>query len=463
MRIFSLVVLLLIAEHSYAQCPASRAVLLAGGTFSGNCTINLGGATTISNNVTFTSGTLRLNGGNLTVSNANFTNASGASVLINNGSLTITNGANFVSAGTVSVNNGIFVTGNATRADFQMGSATTLNGNFNIIDSEVIVAGTFTDRVIDQNEILLEGTSVLTVNEGANISGFDDLEFRNNDGVSRVIINGGTLSIEDALDLRGSSTDGDFVEVNGGVLDVGGNIALNNVANSNLLIINPGGSVQAATIGGVAPTDPSALPQGVQLNGGSFDVGGNALPVELVDFVSNYDEESRSVTLQWSTATEINNKGFYIERSPIGSSSFTERGFVAGSGDSKELVEYKFTDSNILSSYYYRLKQMDHDGAFEYSPLVLVKTANVETFDFELNLYPNPSRNSRINIEGISNVEFSATLYDLGGVVLFNEPVANASSVELLINTALTNAKPGIYFFAYGDQASKKTISIVRE
>lgn len=464
-RILCGIILLLIVKYSFAQCPANEAALIAGGTFSGTCTINIGAATNITNNVVISSGTLTLNGGagNVTVSGAgSITIQSGTSLIIEDGSLTVSGGASFTSSGIMTVDDGILISGETTSADFLTGSSTSLDGNFDVLNSDVTIAGTITDTQADQDEILLRGTSTVTVNTGADISGFDDIEFRNNDGVSRLIINGGSVSIIDDLDLRPTSTDGDFVEINGGTLDVGGNIDLPDNATNNLLIINSGGAVTASTINGATPGDPSDLPDGVVINGGAdIDVGGAILPVELISFSGSYDEKTKTIELDWSTAVELNNQGFYVERSPIGVPVFEQIVFVEGHGNSQEVLNYSFKDRNIFSNHYYRLKQVDFDGVFEYSPTIFVQARNEEVF--ELKLSPNPSNGSNISIENIPYVAFSATLYNLGGVELFNTSETNVKSVEELINNSLENADPGIYLFNYSNQSSKKTIRIIRE
>lgn len=465
MRISLTLISLLIIKYSYAQCPADEAALIAGGTFSGTCTINIGAATNITNSVIISSGTLTLNGGagNVTVSGAGSIEIqSGATLVIEDGSLTVSGGASFTSAGTMTVDDGILITGNTSSADFQTGSSTTLDGNFEVLDSDVTIAGTITDTQADQDEILLRGTSTVTVNTGADISGFDDIEFRNNDGVSRLIINGGSVSIIDDLDLRPTSTDGDFVEVNGGTLDVGGNIALPDNATNNLLIINSGGNVTASTINGATPGDPADLPDGVVLNGGSdIEVGGVVLPVELLSFSSSYDEKTKVVELQWSTAVELNNQGFYVERSAFGVSAFEQIAFIKGHGNSQEVQNYTFQDRNIFSNCYYRLRQIDFDGVFEYSPTIFAQAGSEEPF--ELRLSPNPSSGSNISIENIPYISFSATLHSLGGVELLNTSKTTVKSVEELLNNSLENAEAGIYLFSYGNQSNKKTIRIIRE
>ncbi|HPO54360.1 MAG TPA: T9SS type A sorting domain-containing protein [Ignavibacteriaceae bacterium] len=111
------------------------------------------------------------------------------------------------------------------------------------------------------------------------------------------------------------------------------------------------------------------------------------LPVELLSFTAEVAGDK--VILNWTTATEINNFGFEVERLASGY-SWEKIGFVAGSGNSNSAKEYSFTDDNIsAASSVYRLKQIDNDGHFAYSHTV--KTENLLPAEYILaSNYPNP-------------------------------------------------------------------------
>ena len=110
-------------------------------------------------------------------------------------------------------------------------------------------------------------------------------------------------------------------------------------------------------------------------------------PVELSSFAANVNDGK--VTLSWSTATETNNQGFDIERKST-KGLFDKIGYVGGFGTTTETHTYTFTDNKVTAgSYTYRLKQMDFDGTFEYSPEVEVDVTAPLEFALEQN-YPNP-------------------------------------------------------------------------
>lgn len=117
------------------------------------------------------------------------------------------------------------------------------------------------------------------------------------------------------------------------------------------------------------------------------------VPVELTSFTSSVD--GKVVTLKWSTATEINNKEFIVERSAYNSESglkkWTERGKITGRGTQASPNNYLFMDAvESYGKYIYRLKQIDLDGTSEYSQELLVEAGEIPSdFSLEPN-YPNP-------------------------------------------------------------------------
>lgn len=101
---------------------------------------------------------------------------------------------------------------------------------------------------------------------------------------------------------------------------------------------------------------------------------GFALPVEYLTFTGKLID--KSVELNWVTATEINNNGFELERSQNGI-DFERIAWILGSGNSSFIKEYNFIDFEpYIGINYYRLKQIDYDGKFEYSKIISVRVSN---------------------------------------------------------------------------------------
>jgi len=114
----------------------------------------------------------------------------------------------------------------------------------------------------------------------------------------------------------------------------------------------------------------------------------NPLPVELTSF-SGYIN-NKNVELVWKTATEVNNYGFEIQRKSV-KTGYEKIGFVSGSGNSSNVINYTFTDKavNEEGKYTYRLKQIDMNGEYEYTKEVEINYTKELKYSLEQN-YPNP-------------------------------------------------------------------------
>jgi hypothetical protein len=112
------------------------------------------------------------------------------------------------------------------------------------------------------------------------------------------------------------------------------------------------------------------------------------IPVELISFQG--EVKNNKVILSWYTASELNNKGFGIERTESENQIWKNIGFVQGNGTTTE--EHRYSFSEILDkhgNYYYRLKQIDFNGTFEYSNIIEVKVNSPSQYNLSQN-YPNP-------------------------------------------------------------------------
>lgn len=117
-----------------------------------------------------------------------------------------------------------------------------------------------------------------------------------------------------------------------------------------------------------------------------------ALPVELTTFVAAVGGES--VRLDWATASETNNAGFAVERRVDGAKAWAEVGYVAGGGTTLEARAYSFTDAALpyeARALHYRLRQVDYDGAVQYSAEIDVEPGLPTDFALEP-AFPNPAR-----------------------------------------------------------------------
>lgn len=184
--------------------------------------------------------------------------------------------------------------------------------------------------------------------------------------------------------------------------------------------------------------------------------GGDVItPVTLLDFYALQVEEG--IELVWHTATEIDNEKFVVERSADGL-AFEAIDEVAGNGDSEDIIEYRYTDTEPLSgANYYRLKQIDYDGDFEYSPIVLAE-AVIE--DQEWVVYPNPFTD-RLYI-GLKEAGVAASIKITGitGQVIFNESMISDNRFIQLDNLDVT---PGLYILEIQQGEEMIRMRIVNE
>lgn len=130
---------------------------------------------------------------------------------------------------------------------------------------------------------------------------------------------------------------------------------------------------------------------GSQIFTDNFDCVGAVLPVELLYFTGKAQDED--VLLEWKTASEINNSHFEVERSTNGL-EFSTIGTVEGSGTTVEQQYYDFLDKNpAIGKNYYRLRQVDFDGSFEYTNVIMIEfnKEGVVATSVQVSAFPNPT------------------------------------------------------------------------
>ena len=179
------------------------------------------------------------------------------------------------------------------------------------------------------------------------------------------------------------------------------------------------------------------------------------VPVELTSFTSiliNGD-----VILEWSTATETNNQGFEIQRRNK-ESEYQKIDYVPGNGTTTQVQNYTYVDSKVANGkYYYRLKQIDFDGTFEYSNEVAVNVTIPLEFALKQN-YPNPFNPTTTIIYSLPKTTVvTIRIYDaLGSEVasLVNEEKP-AGSYEIEFEGSEFTS--GIYFYKLQAGAFVKT------
>jgi hypothetical protein len=140
------------------------------------------------------------------------------------------------------------------------------------------------------------------------------------------------------------------------------------------------------------------------------------------------------ILLDWATVTEINNDYFAIEHSTNGN-EFTNLGVVYGNGNSTTERKYSFyADVNTNIPNYFRLKQVDFNGKYEYSDIIVVnKTGLVSKIYFDY-------FNKMLHFISPDNKVKNVSIYDISGKLVYNK-------VNHIKNTlSLQNLENGIYF-----------------
>lgn len=188
----------------------------------------------------------------------------------------------------------------------------------------------------------------------------------------------------------------------------------------------------------------------------------NNIPVEFISF-DGFNSENE-INLQWTTATETNNKGFQIERQEIISGKWEQIGFVPGNGTTTEKSDYSFSDLNPLSGKsLYRLKQIDYNGSFSYSNIIEVSLVPA-AYSLEQN-YPNPF-NPTTTIAYYTSAAgrvvlkvFDMTGKEVAGLVDKNQP-AGKHSVEF--NASGLASGVYIYRILTRDFSSSKKLIVLK-
>ena len=184
----------------------------------------------------------------------------------------------------------------------------------------------------------------------------------------------------------------------------------------------------------------------------------SVLPVELVYFKAQ--TSTKETVLSWATAMENNNEQFILERSLDEITNFKPISAIQGHGNSSTLKQYRFVDRKPLAgTSYYRLKQVDFDGTFTYSPVLAVE---VKFFQEAISLYPNPTTDI-INVT-LGNSEFfkeiNVQIVNALGKVVYRQSVTNLNTNAI---TVPVNALPvGTYYLVMGKDGAKESKAFIK-
>ncbi len=231
---------------------------------------------------------------------------------------------------------------------------------------------------------------------------------------------------------------------------------VDNTFGTNGILISIWGTSSEFTYASTLQSDGNILTGGFASDGGTYSpftiiryTNTSALPVELSSFSASVS--GQNVNLVWTTATELNNYGFEIDKkhSSNGENDWTKIGLVNGAGNSHILHSYQFTDANLSNGKYeYRLKQIDLNGSFTYSNIVNAEIISPGKYNLEQN-YPNPfnpTTTISYSLPKSSNVKL--TIYNLLGqeVTTLANSFNEAGKHSIQFNAA--NLASGVYIYS---------------
>ncbi|MCG6915814.1 T9SS type A sorting domain-containing protein [bacterium BMS3Abin03] len=198
------------------------------------------------------------------------------------------------------------------------------------------------------------------------------------------------------------------------------------------------------------------------------DAQGDPLPVELVSFTGELN--GNSVTLFWTTETEVANYGFDVERKIEDQSgkedSWTKIGFVQGQGNSNSPKEYSFIDDDSPQGMIqYRLKQIDIDGHYQYSEIVNINNGEIKDYELLQN-FPNPFNPTTRIVYRIPEDSFvSLKVFNVLGKevnALVNENIkAGTHSILFNGNSVEGGLSSGVYFIRFSSGNYTRTLKMI--
>lgn len=223
------------------------------------------------------------------------------------------------------------------------------------------------------------------------------------------------------------------------------------------MIIQPTGSLTAGGGGGMSNFIEICGTTVLSAADGDIIGGIIVLPIELCCF-SGYVDDNGYVKLKWETLSELNNRGFWIEKS-IDGVAWEEIHFVSGAGAISTRQYYNYTDSTqIRSVVYYRLKQTDFDGKVEIFEPIAVNGSFVIASN-ELYVFPNPVNQEEITVyvNSLGRQELTCNILDMNGNLIFSElvPVVNNEYCKVILPFDIAS---GNYLLNVGSAVSKLVV-----
>ncbi len=354
---------------------------------SGTITFAGSGAQTISGAVTFN---------NLTVNNASGVSITGGNPSVA-GTLTLTSGVVSTGSNTLILGASASISGGGTGSYVSGKLAHTFTttqttkvyplGNGGKFRQIKLVGSTSTGTAVMTGSIISQGATNVTTTLGGSLTNVSDLRYY------QFVNSSSAVSITQLVDVRVNDDDqvGSFVSNTS--LRLASTVGTGGTWNERSLSSTPNTTTFPVDITSTTFTESVGATQTFYVTLGSTSSSDNPLPVELSSFVA--EAEPGKIILKWSTASEVNNEGYYIFRGESEAGPFVQLNttLIPGHGNSNVTRQYEFEDTQVEENvtYYYKLRSVDFDGTIhDYGTMVSATALPVpKAFALAQN-YPNP-------------------------------------------------------------------------
>jgi hypothetical protein len=407
------------------------------------------GSITVNGNYTTGGGSLTNNGdititGNVSQSNPIINGAAGSitingdHTMVNSGSATFTNTGDYHVAGDLTVPGG---------AKFYVnpGGETFVDGSVTVTSNQNLIVGTnanpppYADMVIREDLTMNGGGAI--INKNGRFAVFGDVDSNNSGGTTFTIKSGGQVYVDGDMKFKGG---GDHV-VNENAASPYGFYTDGDVTYKP----NSGSGTTGHAEGSITDMYNEDRPFYDWVSG----IPDGPLPILLLYFKAN--ATASGIALQWVTTFEKNFNYFEIERAGT-DLHFTAIARIDAKGGIGINTVYDFIDeSPLMGNNYYRLKSIDYDNSFEYSPVVF---GSWNTSDGVV-IYPNPVVEKKFTIQLNDRIGSPAyiQLFEASGTMLFSDEFTG----DVREVTLPDNVKPGFYLLKISSRQKQEVINVV--
>ncbi|WP_186753595.1 T9SS type A sorting domain-containing protein [Echinicola salinicaeni] len=350
-------------------------------------------------------------------------------------SITIADNSTFEITGDLTVDNAnVDINLEGRNTSMNIGGMMTINNSdtVNIYGPTDLLESEDITTFLTANDLYLRGKSMLSIDENAGIDIVNETDAHtpSNSTEDRATIDVDGIYYSTSVKIRGNShlafilteTAEVIASEPEGILEMNGNSTLTFIGD----FYETGGDADGesyATVGGQITTNgsgalikaddatiitcytfPDKITKEVDHEGKFEEAGCKLLPVVWNDISGHWNSLANKSQIQWSTAKEWENSHFEIERSINNIEDFKLIGKINAVGWSDKISNYQFNETLVLTNspiLYYRIKQVNLNGTFAYSPVIAIKTqSNINHTGWRA--FPNPSDGTQLSLASLN-------------------------------------------------------------